>query len=84
MRKRHPDIEIIGVIADEVAQHSQQMQSNLLLQLRSDVQLPACLKVIGYLRRLSVYSELELRVQFLQARDAWLQKTLHSISTADP
>eukprot|EP00038_Savillea_parva_P015134 m.13208 g.13208 ORF g.13208 m.13208 type:complete len:614 (-) comp3018_c0_seq1:27-1868(-) len=84
MRKRHPNIDIISVIADEVTEHAQQMQANLLLQLRSDVQLTACLKVIGYLRRLGVYSELELRVQFLQARDAWLQKTLLGISTADP
>jgi hypothetical protein len=47
MRKRHPDVAIIGLIAAEVAQHSEQMKANLLLQLRSDVQLPACLKVIG-------------------------------------
>lgn len=82
--KRHPNIEIIGVIADEVALHSKLMQANLLTQLRSDVQLPACLKVIGYLRRLNVYTELELRVQFLQARDVWLQKTLRNISSKDP
>lgn len=74
LKKRHADIAIIQSIADDVEKYGRQMQDNLLTQLRSDVQLPACLKVIGYLRRLNVYTELQLRVQFLQARDAWLQK----------
>jgi hypothetical protein len=32
------------------------------------VQLPACLRIIGYLRRLEAFDELQLRVQFLQVR----------------
>eukprot|EP00041_Stephanoeca_diplocostata_P019266 m.412903 g.412903 ORF g.412903 m.412903 type:complete len:667 (-) comp21259_c0_seq1:106-2106(-) len=83
LKKRHADIAIIQSIANDVETYARQMQDNLLTQLRSDVQLPACLKVIGYLRRLNVYSELQLRVQFLQARDAWLQKVLNGIPTAD-
>eukprot|EP00898_Chlorokybus_atmophyticus_P004248 jgi/Chlat1/4824/Chrsp31S04802 len=36
------------------------------------MQLPECLRVIGYLRRLGVYSEHEMRLQFLRCREAYL------------
>lgn len=67
------------MIADEVNQYSRQMLAALLQQLRSNVQLPVCLRIIGFLRRLDVFSESELRVQFLLVRDAWLEKARHSL-----
>jgi len=54
----------------------QQLLHQLLSRLQSNIQLPACLHVIGLLRRLGRHTDLELRQQFLQCRDSWLQASI--------
>ncbi|XP_016964653.1 conserved oligomeric Golgi complex subunit 8 [Drosophila biarmipes] len=59
------------------------MLVQLVSQLRTDLQLPKCLQIVGYLRRMQAFGDNELRLKFLQARDAWLASCLEAIPTAD-
>jgi len=74
----------VNEVVKTVKQSSKVMLNQLLSQLRAPIQLPACLKVVGYLRRMDAFSnETELRLRFLQARDSWLCSVLKSVPKDD-
>ena len=72
-----PSLFQVRTILVEVRNCIQSMVGQLISQLRTaQLTLPVCLKVIGHIRRLDAFSETELRVLFLNARDSWFQSTL--------
>lgn len=55
----------------EAAEARKGLQKQLLSRLGQAITLPECLRCVSYLRRLSAFSEGDLRLQFLLQRDAW-------------
>ncbi|XP_040997355.1 conserved oligomeric Golgi complex subunit 8 [Juglans microcarpa x Juglans regia] len=80
----HPKLPVIQALAAEVRQTTQALLSQLLQKLRSNIQLPECLRIIGYLRRIGVFSEYEMRLQFLRCREAWLTGILEDLDQRNP
>lgn len=85
LEKKHiiAEIPVLGSVINDVKQSAQLMLLHLLSQLRTNLQLAACLRIIGYLRRLDCFTEVELRLKFLQARNSWLESILDGISNDD-
>ncbi|CAD7000052.1 conserved oligomeric Golgi complex subunit 8 [Ceratitis capitata] len=79
----HSDIAIIKSIVHSVEALWHTMLVQLVAQLRTDLQLPKCLQIVGYLRRMQAFSNNELKLKFLQARDTWLINTLKAIAKDD-
>lgn len=79
LQRKLAHIPLILKVAQEVQSCTKLMLSQLVSQLRMPAQLPHCLKVVGYLRRMGVFSDEEIRLKFLQARDAWFKSTLEEI-----
>jgi len=84
LHKKQPGVKILTDIQAGVAASMRLMLQQLVSQLRSPIQLPQCLKVISFLRRMDVFQETELRLKFLQAREAWLGSVLRSVPRDDP
>ncbi|KAL8541651.1 hypothetical protein ACS0TY_002786 [Phlomoides rotata] len=80
----HPKIHVIQALVAEVQQTTQSLLAQLLLKLQSNIQLPECLRIIGYLRRIGVFSEYEMRLQFLRCREAWLSRLLDDLDQRNP
>lgn len=79
MGEKQADIPIIQRIVTIVESHWHQMLLKLLDQLKTDLQLPKCLQIVGFLRRMQAFDNKELKLKYLQARDAWLTRCLEAI-----
>ena len=59
------------------------MVGQVVGSLRGDLPLARCLQLVGLLRSMDAFTEPELRIKFLQARDSWLQSLLNAIPKED-
>lgn len=68
----HGELPIVRHLVEDVASASDAMLEQLLARLAGAIQLPECLRVISFIRRLALFPEPEIRLQFLQRREAWI------------
>lgn len=63
------DVPVVAELAEGSKRSSRVMLRQLLTRLRGAIQLPECLRVVGYLRRMSALDEVGLRRTFLRCRE---------------
>ncbi|XP_026463462.1 conserved oligomeric Golgi complex subunit 8-like [Ctenocephalides felis] len=80
---KHGHILIVKSIVSDMEKLWQHMLQKLLSSLGTDLTLPKCLQIVGYLRRMEAFTEPELRIRFLQAREEWLTNLLSDIPKDD-
>ncbi|KAG6473403.1 hypothetical protein ZIOFF_067319 [Zingiber officinale] len=61
--KMHVELPVTQALEAEVRKTMQSMLSQLLQKLRSNIQLPECLRIVAHLRRIGAFTESELRLQ---------------------
>lgn len=70
-------------IVQEIENSWSGMVGQVVGSLRGDLPLPRCLQLIGLLRSMDAFTEPELRIKFLQARDSWFESLLNAIPKDD-
>jgi hypothetical protein len=70
---RAEEIPVLTMLGEDIAVQRANLLEALLGQLRTDIHLPACVRVIGHLRRLQGHSEETLRQSFIEQRGAFLE-----------
>ena len=84
LRMVHGDLPVVVMITHEIDKVSEVMLEQLLEKLEGTIQLAECLKVIGYVRRLGVYSEVGLKRQFLKRRGVLIDASLENTESLGP
>jgi hypothetical protein len=79
----HPNVKVIQVLQAESNKLSMTMQRQLFKRLRANLQLPECLRIVGYLRRMGGFTENGLREEYLNCRDLWFQNLVNDLSKID-
>ncbi|QDZ19289.1 subunit 8 of oligomeric Golgi complex [Chloropicon primus] len=79
----HPNVGIVRSLEREAKDLSKRMQSQLFSRLKANLQLPECLRIVGYLRRMGNFTEHGLREEYLECRDFWFQQLVDDLPRHD-
>ncbi|KAL1916034.1 uncharacterized protein VTP21DRAFT_6038 [Calcarisporiella thermophila] len=71
---------VVARVAEQVANSCTRMMAQLVTLLQEPIKLPTCIRVVGYLRRMDVFAEDELRLLFLKSRDSYLSEALSKLN----
>eukprot|EP00803_Ostreobium_quekettii_P001524 evm.model.scf_1615.4 EVM.evm.TU.scf_1615.4 scf_1615:21411-23072(+) len=80
----HGNMAVVKDLVEEVQGVTNLMLRQLVQKLKSSIQLPECLSVIGYLRRLGLFTERELRLCFLGCREEWIGGLVADLDDGNP
>ena len=78
------DVPVVRALGEGAKESSDVMLAQLLGRLEGAIQLPECLRIIGYLRRMAVLSEVGLRRTFLRCRERFIASAVKDLDTHSP
>lgn len=81
---QQPGVPLAAQLGESARGVMRSMLAQLIAKLRGAVQLPECLRVVGYLRRMAAFSEPELRMTFLRCREAFLEGAASELDPNSP
>mmetsp|Transcript_36168 Transcript_36168/g.84781 ORF Transcript_36168/g.84781 Transcript_36168/m.84781 type:complete len:635 (+) Transcript_36168:91-1995(+) len=70
---RGEEIKVVTNLQEQVSAQRANLHNSLVGQLKTDIHLPACVRIIGFLRRLQEHSEDDLRRVFIEYRGKFLE-----------
>lgn len=70
----YKNADIFQNIWQDINRATRFMLQGIFEQLQGDIQVSECIQLLGYLRTLNMFGDLELRVLFLCSRGVWLDK----------
>jgi conserved oligomeric Golgi complex subunit 8 len=79
----HPNVSVVQVLVKQTSDVGKTMLNALLAKLATNIQLPECLRCMGYLRRINAFSEPDLRLQFLSCREEWINRLVDDLEEND-
>ena len=79
----HPSVHVVQNLRREAKALSQTMLTQLCDRLSGSLQLPECLRIVGYLRRMGAFTESGLREKFLACRDVWFESLVAGLSDVE-
>ena len=81
---RYPHLHILNEISAQIQVIKERMLVQLISLLGGSVKLPLAMRVIGFLRRMELFSDTELKIVFLNQRNVYLNFQLDQIQSSDP
>ncbi|VVC42055.1 Cullin repeat-like-containing domain,Conserved oligomeric Golgi complex subunit 8 [Cinara cedri] len=73
------NIPAVKLLHTEVEKYRLTLMSALCQELRTELELPQCMRIVRLLRSLNRLSEEQLAVKFLQTRNTWFNSKLENI-----
>eukprot|EP00547_Thalassionema_nitzschioides_P004866 CAMPEP_0194199522 /NCGR_PEP_ID=MMETSP0156-20130528/512_1 /TAXON_ID=33649 /ORGANISM="Thalassionema nitzschioides, Strain L26-B" /LENGTH=547 /DNA_ID=CAMNT_0038924431 /DNA_START=23 /DNA_END=1669 /DNA_ORIENTATION=+ len=99
LKRRHTEKNVVVMrVIKQIRSRQSDLRRHLLFRLKQNVTMPQCLEVVTALRRLNSIDvegcqnidkmhdgmDLKLQVDFLEARDAWLESSPRTTTTLAP
>lgn len=83
LARRMPGVPVVASVASDVQLSTLKMFSQIEAALQGEVPTALCIRLVGYLRRLELFSPVELRLVFLSARDVHIREMLDAVGPGE-